>query len=187
MKTKFPQLKIQRIRELPNSSDFFIQPENKASRDSLIANTNLQQVFSNANVNKRNKLPKAKSKPSFVIVNVHHSIQENEIKEELSSNNGMNIVKVSRIISLASCKTTKLIRVITDSTNNVLAAQKQGVKIGWLIYRCEPSKEPPHVKQCFKCQKNGHSVIVCKNKQRCLRCSGQHTVKECAEPKENAR
>ena len=42
MKTKFPQLKIQRIRELPNSSDFFIQPENKASRDSLMSNTNLQ-------------------------------------------------------------------------------------------------------------------------------------------------
>ena len=29
MKTKFPRLKIQRIRELPNSLDFFIQPEKK--------------------------------------------------------------------------------------------------------------------------------------------------------------
>ena len=80
MKTKFPQLQIQRIRELPNSSDFFIQPENKASRDSLMSNPNLQQEFPIANVNARNTLPKAKSKPSFVIVNVHHSIQENEKK-----------------------------------------------------------------------------------------------------------
>ena len=47
MKTKFPELKTQRIRDLPN---FFIQPENKASRDSLMSNTNLQQVFPNANV-----------------------------------------------------------------------------------------------------------------------------------------
>ena len=78
MKTKFPQLKIQRIRELQNSSDFFIQPKNKASRDSLMSNTNLQQVFPSPNVNTRNTLPKVKSKPSFVIVNVHHSIQENE-------------------------------------------------------------------------------------------------------------
>ena len=182
MKTKFPQLKIQRIRELPNSFDLFIQPENKASRDSLMSNTNLQQVFPNANVNTRNSLPKAKPKPSFVIVNVHHSIQENEIKEELLSNNGMNVVKVSRIISRARRKPTKLIRVITDLTNHVLAAQKHGVKFGWLIYRCEASKEPPHVKQCFKCQKYGHSAIECKNEQRCLRCSGQHTVKQCAEP-----
>ena len=149
-KTKFPQLKIQRIRELPISSDFFIQPENNTSRDNLMSNTNLQQVFPNANVNTRNTLPKAKSKPSFVIVNVHRSIQQNEIKEELLSNNGMNVVKVSRIISRASGKLAKLIRVITDSTNHVLAAQKHGVKIGWLFYRCQPSKEPPHVKQCFR-------------------------------------
>ena len=54
----------------------------------------------------------------------------------------MNVVKVSGILSRASGKPTKLIRVITDSTNYVLAAQKHGVKIGWLIYRCEPSKEP---------------------------------------------
>ena len=74
MKTKFPQLKIQRIRELPNSFDFFIQ--NKASGDSLMSSTNLQQVFLNANMNTRNTLPKAMSKPSFVIVNVHHSIQK---------------------------------------------------------------------------------------------------------------
>ena len=126
-------------------------------------------------------------KPNFVIVNVHHNIQENEIKEELLSNNGMNVVKVSRIISRASGKPTKLIRVITDWKNHVLAAQKRGVKIGWQIYRCEPSKESPHVKQCFKCQKYGHSAIECKNEQRCLRCSGQHTVKQCAEPKENAK
>ena len=99
----------------------------------------------------------------------------------------MNVVKVSRIISRASGKLKKLIRVITDSTNHVSAAQKHGEKIGWLIYRCEPSKEPPHVKQCFKCQKYVHSTIECKNEQRCLRCSGQHTIKQCAEPKENAK
>ena len=99
----------------------------------------------------------------------------------------MNVVKVSRIISRASGKPTKFIRVITDSTNHVLAAKKHGVKIGWLIYRCETSKESPHVKQCFKCQKYGHSAIECENEQRCLRCSGQHTVKQCAEPKENAK
>ena len=115
MKTKFPQLKKQRIRELPNSSDFFIQPENNASRDSLMSNTNLQQVFANANVNTRNTLPKTKSKPSFVVVIVHHSIQENKIKEELLSSNGMNVVKVSRNISRAKGKPTKLIRVITES------------------------------------------------------------------------
>ena len=133
LETNSPQLKIQRIRELPNSFDFFIQPENKASRDSLMSSTNLQQVFPNATVNTRKTLPKAKSKPSFVIVNVLHSIQEIEIKEERLSNNGMKVLKVSRIISRASGKPSKLIRVIRDSTNHVLAAQKHDVQIGWLI------------------------------------------------------
>ena len=98
----------------------------------------------------------------------------------------MNVIKVSRIISLASEKPTKLIRVIKDSINHVLAAQKHGVKIGWLIYRCEINTEPPHVKQCFNCWKNGHSAKECKNEQHCMRCSGQHTVKQCTEPKKEA-
>ena len=84
-----------------------------------MSNTNLQQVFPNANVNTRNTLPKSKSKPSSVIVNVHHSIQEIEIKEGLSSNNGIIVVKTSKIISRASGKPTKRIRVTTDSTNHV--------------------------------------------------------------------
>ena len=70
MKTKFPQLKIQRISDLPNSFDFFIQPENKASRESLMSSINLQQLIPNAIVIARNTLPKAKFKPNFVIVNV---------------------------------------------------------------------------------------------------------------------
>ena len=84
-----------------------------------MSSINLQQVFPNANVNTRNTMPKAKSKPSLLIVNVHHRIQEDEIKKWFLSNNGMNVVKVSNIRSRASGKPAKLIRVITDSTNHV--------------------------------------------------------------------
>ena len=123
-KTKFSQLKIQRIRELPNSFDFFIQPENKASIDSLLSSINLQQAFPNANVNARKTLPTAKYRPGFVIINVHHIIQEDKIKEELLSNNGMNIVKLSKNISPADGKPAKITKVITYSTNHVSSAQK---------------------------------------------------------------
>ena len=95
----------------------------------------------------------------------------------------MNVVNVSRIIRRAGGKPKKLVTVITDSTTQVLAAQKHGVQIGWLIYRCEPSKEPPHVKQCFKCQSYAVSGNACKNELLYLPCSGQHTVKQCTEPK----
>ena len=76
------------------------------------------------------------------------------------------------------------IRVITDCSNRLTAAVEHGVKIGWVLYRCEPSKEPPHIKQCFKCQKFGHSASDCKDE---LRCAGIHTVKSCNESKEQAK
>ena len=122
---------------------------------------------------RRNTLPKAKSKPSFVIVNVHQSIQENEVREELLNNNAMNMIKVLRITSRATEKPTKLIRVITDSSNHVTAAVKNGVKISWVLHRCRASKEPPHI----KCQKFGHSASDCKHELRCLRCAGKRTAK----------
>ena len=48
MKTKLPRLEIQRIRELPNSLDYFMQPGKKAVRDSIMSSISLQQVFPNA-------------------------------------------------------------------------------------------------------------------------------------------
>ena len=184
MRSSFPQLKINCIRELPNSNDFFIQPEDQSSRECLLNAPNLQLVFPNTSVNARNTLPKAKTKPSFVIVNVHHGIQENEMKQELLNNNAMNVIKVLRITSRATGKPTKLIRLITDCSNHVTAAIKHGVKVGWVLHRCEPIEEPPHIKQCFKCQKFGHSASDCKEELRCLRCAGKHTVKSCNESKE---
>ena len=161
MRNSFPQHKINCIRELPNNNYFFIQHEEQSSREWLMnASNNLQPVFPNTS---ENTLPKAKSKPSFVIVNVHHSVQENEVKEERLKNSAMNVIMVLRITSRATGKPTKLIRVITDCSSHVTAAIKHGVKLGWVLHRCEPSKEPPEIKQCFKCQKFGHSASECKD------------------------
>ena len=41
--------------------------------------------------------------------------------------------------------------------------------------------------QCFKCQNFGHSASDCTNAFRCLRCSQDHSVKECTVAKENAK
>ena len=187
IRSNFPVVKIKHIRELKNNTDYFIQPEELASRECLMLTVNLTQAFPNAAVNARNTLPKPKTKPSFVTVNVHHSISEDEIKAELLNNNAMNVSKVTRITSRATGQPTKLIRVITDSNNHVSAAQKHGVKIGWQLYRSEASREPPHVMQCFKCQQFGHSAKECSNATRCLRCSQKHSVKECTVQKENAK
>ena len=176
IKSNFPADKIKQMRELKNNTNFFIQPEDLASRECLMMSINLNQDFPNAQVKGRNTLPKPKTRPSFVIVNVHQSITEDEVKEELLTNNGMDVKKVSRITSRATGQPTKVIRVITESNNQVNAAQKHGVKIGWQLHRCEASREPPHVMQCFKCHKFGHSAKDCTNATRCLRSSHEHSV-----------
>ena len=117
--SKFPAVKIKQIRELKNKTDFFIQQEDLTSRECLMLSLNLNQAFPNAKVNARNTLPKPKTKPGFVIVNVHNSITEDDLKEELLNNNAMNATKVSRITSRATGQPTKLIRVIAESNNQV--------------------------------------------------------------------
>ena len=59
--------------------------------------------------------------------------------------------------------------------------------MGWVLHRCEPSKEPPHIKQFFKCQKFGQSASDCKDELRCLRCAGKHTVKSYNKSKKQAK
>ena len=187
IRSNFPVVKIKHIREIWNDTDFFIQPEDVASRECLMLSLNLTQAFPNATVKATNTLPKPNTKPSFVNVNVHPNICEDEIKAELLNNNAMNFSKVTRITSRATGQPTNLIRVITDSNNHVSAAQKHGVKIGWQLYRCETCRKPPQVMQCFKCQQFGHSAKECSNATRCLRCSQEHSVKEWTVQKENAK
>ena len=98
------------------------------------------------------------------------------MQEELLNNNAMKVIKVLRITSRATGKPTKLIRVITGCSNQVTVAVNYGVKKGGVLLRCEPSKEPPQIKQFFKCQKLGHFASDCKDEMRCFRCAGKNTV-----------
>ena len=117
----------------------------------LDAVTKAKSGRSNNKVNAWNTVSKPKTKPSFVIVNIHHIITEDETKVVLK-NNLVNVAKVSRITSRATGQQTKLKRVIIESNNQVNAAQKHCVKIDWQLYRCETSREQPHLLQVFKCQ-----------------------------------
>ena len=58
---------------------------------------NLNQAFANAKVKARNTLSNPTTKPSFAIVNVHHSIFDNEVNEELLNNKAKIVTYVSQI------------------------------------------------------------------------------------------
>ncbi|XP_013856338.1 uncharacterized protein LOC106512216 [Austrofundulus limnaeus] len=51
------------------------------------------------------------------------------------------------------------------------------VKIGFMSFSVRPYVPPPL--RCFKCQRYGHIAAVCKGKQRCAKCGGDHRYDEC--------
>ena len=53
------------------------------------------------------------------------------------------------------------------------------VKVGFLCYPVRPYVPPPL--RCYKCQRYGHIAAVCRGKQRCLKCGGEHKIQECGE------
>lgn len=71
--------------------------------------------------------------------------------------------------------------VITDSLSIVITFEEdklpERVFVGYMSYEVKMYIPPPL--RCFKCQKYGHVAAVCKGKQRCSRCSGEHEYGKC--------
>lgn len=130
IKSFFPSLKIKFTKELRNPNEILIQPEDENTRLKLMKLETLKTAFPDAAVQVRKPLNKQKPKPSFVIVNVQHSIKEEDIKNELQLNNRINATAVKRVVSRASGQPTKLIRVFTESDIQAIAAQKHGIQLG---------------------------------------------------------
>jgi hypothetical protein len=53
------------------------------------------------------------------------------------------------------------------------------VYVGFLSYVVRPFIPPPL--RCFKCQKYGHVAAVCRGRQRCAKCGGEHEYGNCEE------
>ncbi|XP_041913036.1 uncharacterized protein LOC121677948 [Alosa sapidissima] len=73
--------------------------------------------------------------------------------------------------------------VICDSLSVLLTfdeAKLPGkVLIGYMSYDVKVYIPPPL--RCFKCQRYGHVAAICKGKQRCSKCSGEHEYGKCEE------
>lgn len=68
-----------------------------------------------------------------------------------------------------------------DSLSVLLEFEDQNlperVKVGCMSFPVRPYSPPPL--RCFKCQRYGHIAAVCKGKQRCSKCGGDHRIEEC--------
>lgn len=73
----------------------------------------------------------------------------------------------------------------TDSLSVMLAFDEsklpERVFLGFFSYGVRVYIPPPL--RCFKCQKYGHVAAVCRGKQRCARCGGDHEYGKCRQGK----
>ncbi len=53
------------------------------------------------------------------------------------------------------------------------------VFLGFMSFSVRPYVPPPL--RCYKCQKCGHVAAVCRGKQRCARCGGEHEYGKCGQ------
>lgn len=96
------------------------------------------------------------------------------IKENLSVDNDISIVKIERLKKQNGRERvdSESIRIVFDSES-----LPKKVKYKYLVFRVRPYVFPPL--QCFNCQMIGHSSEGCTRKKRCLLCGDEHPHQEC--------
>ena len=117
--------------------------------------------------------PKAIPMDKIVIKGVDPSIQIQEINKQLTDQHLNNPFRVYK--NGNNQTPTTIIKATIDKklTNQLI---KTGVYIGYTRFRVELDNK---VFQCFKCQKLGHSAAGCSNQLTCVKCGGNHTLKDC--------
>lgn len=93
----------------------------------------------------------------------------------------MTTERIKKIISGAEVKEVRRLQYVKDKERKdslsvmihfVENKLPERVYLGYMSYMVRPYVPPPL--RCFKCQRFGHVVAVCRGKQRCARCGGEH-------------
>ncbi|XP_035998476.1 uncharacterized protein LOC118564421 [Fundulus heteroclitus] len=106
---------------------------------------------------------------------VIYGIPVEEDLEKLRRNiQGGEVKKVRRLLRTVDGERVNSLSVLLEFQDSVLPER---VKIGCMSYFVRPYVPPPL--RCYKCQRYGHVAAVCKGKQRCPRCGGEHRYEEC--------
>lgn len=118
-----------------------------------------------------------KNKPlSVVLKNVPISLTNDEIKNELLTNN-LPVISVTRLISRDKQPLSTCAVLLTPSE-----AAKDIFKVEFVCKAkiiVEIRRKPSSIPQCHRCQEFGHTKNYCKANYRCVKCSQNHCPGEC--------
>lgn len=124
-----------------------------------------------------------KRNPKIKILNISEKLSENEVIENIKSQNEFmkeSNIKVIKIYENNKRKNYGVVAEIDPTSFNKVIKEKK-LRIGWNI--CNVI-ECINVKRCYNCCGFNHIAKNCKNKKACLKCGGEHNIDECKSERE---
>ncbi|XP_035989752.1 uncharacterized protein LOC118561624 isoform X2 [Fundulus heteroclitus] len=87
---------------------------------------------------------------------------------------GGEIIGIKRLQAFRNGEKMDSTSILLDFKDKILPDK---VMVGYMSFNVRAYIPPPL--RCYKCQRYGHTANVCKGKQRCGRCGGEHSYGEC--------
>ena len=117
----------------------------------------------------------------LAILNIDTTFDVNDTEIIQEMKNQYKITQMKRMENRKLETKTRTVQVCTTDYDKYLELAKEGkIKIGFNVYKIKPWNFRATTNQCFKCCGFNHSQHRCTSSiQKCLRCSGQHSYKEC--------
>lgn len=112
-----------------------------------------------------------------VVRGVITGIPVNEDLEKLKKGiQDVEVIQIKRLLKTINGERVESPSVMIEFQENILPER---IKIGFISFPVRPYIPPPL--RCYKCQRYGHIAAVCRGKQRCPKCGGDHKYEECGE------
>lgn len=96
--------------------------------------------------------------------------------DKLKNSLGAGVISVKRMMRWGDGQRVQSMSVLLEFQGGVLPER---VKVGCLSFPVREFVPPPL--RCYKCQLYGHIAAVCRGKQKCYKCGGEHRIEECKE------
>ena len=96
-----------------------------------------------------------------------------------------DFISARRILKFPNKEATTLIRIRMSTKELQTELLKEGCRLENKWYGTKLSKQRSNLRRCYNCQDIGHHIAkTCKSKQKCQKCSGEHSIKECGSQQE---
>lgn len=121
-------------------------------------------------------------KPFRVVLRIHHSVDETELKNEIQKY-GHEVSSIYNIKHRRTKEPLSLFYIDLKTKEN----NKEIYNISHLQYTSVKFEEPHQKKvipQCARCQRYGHTKGYCYRNYRCVKCANNHPTAECTKSRD---